>query len=342
MFLFPRRAAGLAALAASIVALAGCPESSGDRSSGESPATAGPSVTPDVVYGQRSGLALTMDLYRPPVPNGAVVLFINSGGFVSGKMRGYDTLSWNRYRVLEPDELHLTGDPTPIPLFEQFAFAGLLGAGFSVCDVRHGSSPPFTLPEITADVRRAVRFVHGHAADLGVDPDRIGVWGVSSGGYLALYAAMAGDDGSAGAENAGPTETGDAGERPESPVRSAAVFYPAGFDLAADAERFPEVAASLPALQADPAVLDSLSLKHYLSPDAPPSLIVYGDADFPFIVESSESVYVGLTRLGVECRRVVMPGSGHEFRGPDGYRPEHGRSAQAEMVDWFRKTLAAR
>jgi len=38
-------------------------------------------------------------------------------------------------------------------------------------------------------VRRAVRYVRLHGADLGIDPNRIGVTGGSAGGHLALMLA---------------------------------------------------------------------------------------------------------------------------------------------------------
>ena len=40
-------------------------------------------ITPDVVYGHKFGLALTLDMYQPKNPNGAGVIFVNSGGRVS-------------------------------------------------------------------------------------------------------------------------------------------------------------------------------------------------------------------------------------------------------------------
>ena len=45
--------------------------------------TAAPRITPDVVYGHKDGLALTFDVYTPPNANGAGVLFMVSGGWVS-------------------------------------------------------------------------------------------------------------------------------------------------------------------------------------------------------------------------------------------------------------------
>ena len=46
-------------------------------------------------------------------------------------------------------------------------------------------------PTQSKDVSRAIRYVRSHAAELGVKPDAIGVWGFSAGGSLAGYV---GDD----------------------------------------------------------------------------------------------------------------------------------------------------
>ncbi len=290
-------------------------------------------ITPDVVYGHKAGLALTFDVYRPAVAGGPAVIFVNSGGFVSGQLRQYETTSRDEYRFLSPAELHLEGQSETIPLLAQFSFAPLLDAGFTVFDVRHGGSPWFKLPEMVADVRDAVRFIHDNAAEFGVDPNRMGLWGASAGGYLALKTALTGEEGAA-----------EAVEAPDraSWVRAVAAYYPAGFDLASDAERFPELIANLPALQIEISVLDSLSLRHHISSDDPPCLIIHGTEDFPFITEPSESVCVALARVGVECRRIAIPGTGHEFRGSDGYQPETGERASREVVAWFEEKLAPR
>ena len=42
-----------------------------------------PSVTTDVVYGHKDGLALTLDVHRPAQPNGAGLICIVSGGWQS-------------------------------------------------------------------------------------------------------------------------------------------------------------------------------------------------------------------------------------------------------------------
>ena len=62
----------------------------------------------------------------------------------------------------------------------------LLDKGFTVIDVRHGSSPKFEMSEIVSDPRRAIRFIRFHAGKYGIDAERLGVWGCSAGGHLAL------------------------------------------------------------------------------------------------------------------------------------------------------------
>ena len=125
-------------------------------------------ITPDVVYGHKDGLALTMDLFVPSQPNGCGVLFMVSGGWYS--------------RHIAPERA-------------QPRFAPLLNAGFTVFAVRHGSSPRYLVPEVIGDVRRAVRYVRYHAARFNVAPDRLGVYGGSAGGHLSLILGTTADKG---------------------------------------------------------------------------------------------------------------------------------------------------
>jgi hypothetical protein len=61
--------------------------------------------------------------------------------------------------------------------------------------VRHGSWPRYPLSSIVADMRRSVRFTRQHAKEYDVDPNRIGVFGSSGGGQLALLLGTTGDSG---------------------------------------------------------------------------------------------------------------------------------------------------
>src|SRR5919109_244697 len=134
-----------------------------------------PAVTTDVVYGYKDdGLALMLDVYRSARPNGAGVIAIASGYWQSG---------------VELAQVFAQAAP---PLNEK---------GFTVFVVRHGSRPRYPLSSVVADVRRSVRFIHQHAKEYGVDPNRIGVFGNSSGGHLALLLGTTGDSGNPSASD---------------------------------------------------------------------------------------------------------------------------------------------
>ena len=295
-------------------------------------------VTPDIVYGHKLGMALTMDMYKPSEPNGAAVLFMNSGGFVSGVFCQYQVTATG-IEFVPAEKLILTPYHFHYPPMEQWSFQGLLDAGFTVFDIRHGSSPKFTLDEIVEDVRRGVRFVKYHAEEYGIDPDRLGLSGASAGGYLALYLAISANEGGVHIQSQ-IAETGDAVDQMPSEVKAVATWYPAGYDFIATKKQDPEAYQYLTALHVDSLLLDSLSIKHYISPGDPPIYTVVGNQDFPFIMETCRAVHDAYQNLGLDSKLTVLEGSGHEFRDKDNnYIAVHGKQAMTEIVEWFKTHL---
>src|SRR3954468_22685045 len=129
----------------------------------------------DVIYGHRDGMALTYDVFKPVKhANGALVVNMVSAGWNS---------SW-----APPEE-------------RQARYQALIDKGFTVVALYHASAPRFKVPDAVADVRLGMRHIKLHAADYGADPKRIGVWGASAGGHLALVAGMMADDGNPAAAN---------------------------------------------------------------------------------------------------------------------------------------------
>lgn len=78
-------------------------------------------IAADVVYGHKDGMALTFDVLTPANSNGAAVLYMISGGWVS---------RWG-----------------PPEAFGRRSAAGLLAKGFTVFAVRHGSAPKYKAPK---------------------------------------------------------------------------------------------------------------------------------------------------------------------------------------------------
>jgi len=279
-------------------------------------------VHPNLVYGNREGSELTLDLYMPAAPNGASILFVNSGGFVSGKLTQYEENAPHSYRFLQPNELTVEhGDP--IPLLAQFSFARLLDAGFAVFDIRH-SNAPHTVDAMLDDIRAAIMHIHNTCQANSLDPDRLGIFGASSGGHLALAAGL--------------TANTDSGQRA---IGAMVTFYPAGFDFLADIEAFPQIREGLPALAVSDDVLHAISIKSLYPSGGAPTLVVYGDRDFPFILNPCHSICSEFPKAGIETNCIVIEGAAHEFMREDGYHPDDGDRAQAALVQWFQRHLAS-
>jgi dienelactone hydrolase len=273
-------------------------------------------IKADVVYAQKYGMALTFDVFQPANSNGAAVLFMNSGGFVSGQIRFLSMDDSQNPTYLTKDELMIVPQNFKYPPLAQFSMDELLEKGFTIFDIRHGSSPKFTLDEIVEDCIMAYEYIKQYSHNFNIDPSRIGLFGASAGGYLATYLAT--------------TTMG---------VKTVAVFYPAGYDYIRVKNNSPEVYKGLPALHLDEEVLTELSIKKHISSDDPSFLIIYGEDDFPFITQSCTDIASDLKKMGVEVNLISISGTGHEFRGEDEYHAEHGEFARLTMVEWFEKYL---
>jgi acetyl esterase/lipase len=242
-------------------------------------------ITPDVVYGHKHGLALTMDVYQPREnANGAGVLFMVSGGWFS---------------IWAPPE-------KTMGLFEP-----LLDEGFTVFAVRHGSSPKFVIPEIVPDVRRSVRFVRMNAKRWKVDPERLGVSGGSAGGHLSLMLGTTGDD--------GDPEAKDELARTSSRVAGVVAYFPPT-DLRGFVDEDSPYRKNFPALRFDPKKAGDYSPLLQVSKDDAPTLLVHGDEDQLVKIEHSEQIHAAFEEIGVESKLIVIEGAAHGFQGEDAKR----------------------
>jgi len=174
------------------------------------------------------------------------------------------------------------------------------------------------------DVRAAIIHIHNNCQADSLDPTRLGIFGASSGGYLALAAGLT-------------TNTA----RGQRAIHAMVTFYPAGFDFLADISAFPQLRDGLPALAVSDEALNAMSIKSLYQSGGPPTLIVYGDQDFPFILNPCHSICAEFPKAGIETDCVVIEGAAHEFMREDGYRPDDGDRAQAALVAWFQRHLAS-
>jgi acetyl esterase/lipase len=66
--------------------------------------------------------------------------------------------------------------------------------GFACASVNYRLAQEEPFPGALSDVKAAVRFLKAHADEYGFNADKVAIWGESAGGYLAVAAAVTGDD----------------------------------------------------------------------------------------------------------------------------------------------------
>jgi len=271
----------------------------------------------DVIYGRKYGTALTMDVFTPTKDaRGVGVVFVVSGGWYSA-----------------PEAIDGPG---------QVFVRELTRRGYTVFAVCHGSMPRFTIPDILPDIQRAVRFIRYHAKDYGIDPDRIGITGGSAGGHLSLMQGLTGDRGN--------PEAKDPVDRVSSRVQAVACFYPPTdfFNYGKEGENalgrgvLEPYKAAFDFHEFDPRsktfvpVTDEKKIEeigrrispvYHVRGDAPPTLIIHGDADKLVPMQQSELLVNKLKEAGVEAKLVVKPGAGHGWGNME--------KDLAVIADWF-------
>jgi len=244
--------------------------------------------TDGVVYGQRHGQDLTMDIIRPVKgANGYGVALMVSGGWKSGKPG--DSPTW--------------------------LMAPLLIRGYTIFAICHISQPDSTVMEIIDDMHRGIRFVRHHADEYGVDPDRIGVTGGSAGGHLSLMLATTGGPGDPDAE--------DPIDRESSAVQAVAIFYPVTdlLNLGASTENPGDGGPPKSFVKAFGPDSTNMELWktigresspiHHVHKNMPPTLIYHGDADTLTPLEQSEWYVEKAREQGCEIELEVHPGGQH-------------------------------
>ncbi|QDK78290.1 alpha/beta hydrolase [Spirosoma sp. KCTC 42546] len=272
----------------------------------------------DVIYGHKFGTALTMDVLKPAKPNGIGVIFVLSGGWHSD------------ISMIEKRRKH----------FHYFT-----DRGQTVFLVIHGSAPKFQVNEVIQDAHRAVRFIRFHAAEYNVNPNRLGISGMSSGGHISLSIGT-------GVGRAVPSDTlqtanlADSVDRISSRVQAVACFFPpadlvnfghAGrlFVECDTVRRFwPQFGVDGKSRAEKLIIMQKLSPYNAISNDDPPTLVLHGTVDPLIPLEQSERFIAQLKKAGVPAQLIIHQGGAHGW-------DETWESDLGVLADWFEKYLGA-
>jgi acetyl esterase/lipase len=266
----------------------------------------------------------------------------------------------NRAAVLELIGDTFVSNPPSIGTSLHAREQGLLDRGYTIIYVTHSGVPRHPIPEIVGDIRRAVRYIRFHAAQLDLDPDRIAVLGGSSEGYLALMAGTSDDDAQPFPPTYDPVRRfdlpGDSVESVSGKATTIVAYFPqtdwVNFGgtgkTGLDYKPFPFVGI-LDLYDYDDKTmcysrisdrtkqlrrLKAFSPVNRVGRGFPPTLLFHGAKDTHVPVQQSESMARALKAAGVDVELVVKPNEEHGW--PD------NAADQKTLVEWLDRRLLSK
>lgn len=259
-------------------------------------------LNPGIVYKEVDGEKLMMDVLQPQVPTGEhphfpAVLFIQGSAF-----------------------------QTPDRNYEIPQLAELARRGFVIATVNHRNCTqgpqghPF--PAFMEDVKAALRFLRAHSEDMFIDPERIGVWGTSSGGTTSLLMGL----------TSGQNSYNDGSNAQMSDevkfavdcfgISEARSMIPHPDDLDADLNGIWLKLLDLPDLSEASFKTSRVSEFEPLSVLAtgvkqgrkfPPFLLLHGDSDGLVPYQQSQKMALAMHKAGIDVSFVRVEGADHEY-----------------------------
>ena len=172
-----------------------------------------------------------------------------------------------------------------------------------------------TWPGALLNVKAAVQFVRANAAELGIDPDRIGLIGDSAGAHLSAMVALAGE------EKPFASTPGDRYASVPSHVKAVVGFYGV-YDMLAQWEhdqltrprdQITEKFLGGPPMVSRRTFLDASPLSYVtVDKNSTRFLLIYGhEDDICDPATQSERFLLALKQAGFYARTIVVPGAGH-------------------------------
>jgi acetyl esterase/lipase len=205
-----------------------------------------------------------------PGDRSPAVVFFYGGGFLFGDIRRYQT---------QATHLALRGLVTVLVDYR--------------VKCRHGS----TIMDSVTDGKSAMRWVRGHADELGVDPARIAAVGSSAGGLMAAATALV-------------TDFDDPADAKIDPRPNALVLYNPAVDMASP-ESIGRLTTNWGKAVAERA--RNFSPMEHLDRGLPPTIIFQGTADKGVSPATVKDFCRRARMLQAQCEVVSYPGAPHGF-----------------------------
>jgi acetyl esterase/lipase len=275
-----------------------------------------------LAYCQRDGHPLSMDISEPTAQahrSAPVVFYIHGGEALTG------------YRQLELD----AQDGGYLAQLR----SNLLNRGFVVGSINYSLAPLHRTNEQVQDAKCAVRFLRAHASDLGINPQRIGVYGISQGGYLASMLGTIGPEGGY-----------DVGQYTNQSSRVQAVISISGISDLSNFSGSPSWINSLGSVvggnnsnaKASVAARRAASPLYHVASGDPPFMLIHGAQDWFIAPHHAQDLAKRLQAAGVPATLVIVQHDGH---GLSAHTPGQVEQPSPDtlvqmMTDFFVKNLA--
>ena len=182
-------------------------------------------------------------------------------------------------------------------------------------------------PDMITDAQRALQWVRTHAEEYHINPDKVGMLGISAGGHLALSTAWFHNH----------DFLKDAGVENETNLRPAFVgaIYPVVTMVKPYVHKRSRRGLLSEKHHRDPVMCDSLSLERHVPADCPPVFLA-NCVDDP-VVDYRNSVVLdsALTAAHVDHRYIQFQTGGHSFGASEKRGTAECREWKTEFLKWL-------
>ena len=190
-----------------------------------------------------------------------------------------------------------------------------------------------TVGDCLADCKSVIRYIREHAAELGIDPNKIIVMGDSAGGHLAsCLGTIDGFDNSTDNLNISAIPNAMVLYNPLSDFTTSVFINQIIGGAALDKKTTPE---SLIPTEAQISLAKKLSPLYNVRKNQPPTLVLHGTEDKVILPEQSIQFVQAMKKVGNHCQLILLPNTTHAFVCANWKAPEEVVIAAIRQADEF-------